>query len=143
MAAVAAQRRPLGALGRMSLVAAIHVAVLFAIARSLGIGAPLETPEPLITDIYKETRPPEDIPPPPEPNLRASQDTQVLPPPDLRTVVFEQDVITELPPEPDFTERTDTGTAVVQPEIIAVRQDPRRPLSKPQYSARRCAFVPS
>jgi len=120
----------------MSLVAAIHVAVLFAIARSLGIGAPLETPEPLITDIYKETRPPEDIPPPPEPNLRVSQNTQILPPPDLPNVAFEQDVITELPPDPDFTGRSDTGSDVVQPEIVGVRQDPRRPLSKPQYSAR-------
>ena len=59
MAAVAAQRRPLGALGRMGLVAGLHVAVLFVIARSLGIGAPVFFNAPSATEIYTETRPPE------------------------------------------------------------------------------------
>src|SRR4051812_47384221 len=64
MAAVAAQTRPLGALGRMSLVAAIHVAVLFAIARSLGIGGP-PIEERMTATIEEAERPPVETPPPP------------------------------------------------------------------------------
>jgi len=128
--------RPLGALGRMGLVAAIHAAVLLAIMRSLGIGiAPAAPPEDLVTEIYKEVRPPEVTPPPPEPDVRLPRESQVLPPPDLQQVVFEQDVI-ELPPEIDFTERPPTGDNIPQPVIERVRQDPRYPLTKPQYSAR-------
>ena len=133
MAAVAAQSRPLGALGRMSLVAAIHVAVLFAIARSLGIGAPIEVPPPIEGEFIEEKRPPVDTPPLPNPNLTSLYENQALPPPDLAQVAFDLDVITP-PPDIDFE-----GPPVVEPprvEVVGVRQDPRRPLSKPQYSAR-------
>ena len=136
MAAVAARVRPLGALGRMSLVAAIHVAVLFAIARSLGIGTKTEEPPPLITDIYKETRPPEDRPRIPEPDIALSRTSLVLPDPDLARLDFESDALEELPPQGAFDDDPPTGSAVVQPQIIGVRQDPRNPLTKPQYSPR-------
>ena len=134
MAAVAAQRRPLGALGRMSLVAGLHVAVLFAIARSLGIGAPTELPPPLITEIYKEVRPPEDRARLPEPDLKPTRDSFVIPDPDLARLEFETETLTGPPPDAVFDD--DPPPAMPQPQIIAVRQDPRRPLSKPQYSAR-------
>jgi protein TonB len=126
--------RPLGALGRMSLVAAIHAAVLLAIMRSLGIGsAPAAPPDDLITEIYKET-PRDELPPPPTvPVVR--NDTVVLPDVPIDTLQYEsQDVITTLPP--DYVEPPPGGSAVVQPEIIGVRPDPRNPLSKPPYSAR-------
>ncbi len=133
MAAVAAQRRPLGALGRMSLVAAIHVAVLFAIARSLGIGT-VPTEERMEATIENVERPPVELPPPPNvPIVR--NDSVVLPDIPLDSVQFEpQDVITAPPAE--YVEPPPTGSAEPQPQIIGVRQDPRSPLSKPQYSAR-------
>ena len=134
MAAVAAQRRPLGALGRMSLVAGLHVAVLFVIARSLGIGAPTEVPPPLITEIYKEVRPPEDRPRLPEPDLKPTRDSFVIPDPDLARLEFETETLTGPPPDAVFDD--DPPPAMPQPQIVGVRQDPRRPLSKPQYSAR-------
>ena len=67
MAAVAAQRRPFGALGRMSLVAAIHVAVLFAIARSLGIGVRSRGASDIGGHVIeRSTRRPMSLPPPPD-----------------------------------------------------------------------------
>jgi protein TonB len=117
----------------MSLVAAIHVAVLFAIARSLGIGsAPVD--ERMEATIEKVERPPEELPPSPNvPILR--NDSVVLPDIPLENLQYEpQDVITAPPAE--YLEPPPTGSAVVQPEIIGVRQDPRHPLTKPQYSAR-------
>ena len=134
MAAVAAQRRPLGALGRMGLVAGLHVAVLFVIARSLGIGAPVEVPPPLVTEIYKETRPPDEPPRMPEPDVTTTQQSLVLPDPDYQQMVFEQDVITGPPPDAVF--ENDPPPATPQPQLVGVRQDPRHPLSKPQYSPR-------
>ena len=135
MAAVAAQRRKLGALGRMSLVAAIHVAVLFAIARSLGIGAtPVDLPPDISVDIRREAPPPDEIPPPPDVPIVRSK--ILLPDLPIDELQFEpQDVITG-PVAPEYVEHPPSGSAVVQPQIIGVRQDPRRPLSKPQYSAR-------
>ena len=134
MAAVAAQRRPLGALGRMGLVAGLHVAVLFVIARSLGIGAPVEVPPPLVTEIYKETRPPDEPPRMPEPDVTTTRQTLVLPDPDIQTMEFETDTITGPPPDAVFEE--DPPPATPQPQLVGVRQDPRHPLSKPQYSPR-------
>jgi protein TonB len=134
MAAVAAQRRPLGALGRMGLVAGLHVAVLFVIARSLGIGAPVEVPPPLVTEIYKETRPPEVLPRIPEPDVTTTRESLVLPDPDIQTMEFETDTITGPPPDAVFDD--DPSPAIPQPQIVGVRQDPRHPLSKPQYSPR-------
>jgi protein TonB len=132
MAAVAAQRRPLGALGRMGLVAAIHVAVLLAIMRSMGIGTKIEVPEVIEGTVIVEKPHTDDPPPPPNPDLRPSNN-QVLPPPDAAHLDFEQEVIS-LPPEIVIE-----GPPVVDPprvDIIGVRPDPRNPLTKPQYSPR-------
>jgi protein TonB len=121
----------------MGVVAAIHVAVLFAIMKSLGIGPAFE--EPVIEGRFiDETRPPPDDPPPPRPaDPVVRSDSVVLPNIPLDDLEYEsQDVITGLPPEMDFTEQPETGSAVAQPEIIGVRPDPRNPLSRPPYSAR-------
>jgi protein TonB len=114
----------------MSLVAAIHAAVLLAIMRSLGVGAPVKVPDPMITELYKQERPPEEIPPPREPDLRPSQDTQVLPRPDLQNMEFEQETLVL----PDYVEEPPpTGSAVPQPQIVGVRLDPHNPLTQPPY----------
>ena len=133
MAAIAAQRRPLGALGRMSLVAAIHVAVLFAIARSLGIGGP-PIEERMEATIEQVERPPVELPPPPPEYVASTNQNVVLPdvPTDLE---FEQpDVITGPPPDVPFI--PDPPVAQPPAQIVGVRPDPRHPLSKPEYSAR-------
>jgi len=135
MAAVAAQRRPLGALGRMGLVAGLHVAVLFVIARSLGIGESIKPPPPIETNIYEEKRPPEVVPPIPEPDVTTTQQSVVLPMVPIDDLAFEpQDVITGPPPELPYLE--DPPPVAPPVKIVGVRQDPRHPLSKPEYSAR-------
>jgi periplasmic protein TonB len=127
--------RPLGALGRMGMVAAIHVAVLFAIMRSLGIGSvPVE--ERMTATIEKVVRPPDDPTPPPPDFPVVTSRSVVLPEVPVDTLQFEPlDTISEPPPEVDFTERTG-GDNTPQPVIESVRQDPRYPLSRPAYSAR-------
>jgi len=136
MAAVAAQRRPLGALGRMGMVAGLHVAVLFVIARSLGIGAPTEVPPPMVTEIYEETRPPEEVPRIPEPDVTTTRESVVLPLVPVDQMAFEsQDVITGPPPDAVFDNDPPPITPP-QVQMVGVRPDPHYPLSKPQYSAR-------
>src|SRR5690349_6940989 len=130
MAAVAAQRRPLGALGRMSLVAVIHVAVLFAIAKSLGIGsAPVE--ERMTATIEEAERPPVELPPPPPEFIPTTTQSVVLP--DIPTdIPYEStDVITP-PPDVPFVEDP-PPVAPPQAQVVGVRPDPRHPLSKPEY----------
>jgi len=131
MAAVAAQTRPLGALGRMSLVAAIHVAVLFAIMRSLGIGSvPVE--ERMEATIEKVERAPDEPPPPPVAPL-VRNESVVLPELPLDNLQFEAQDVISLPPQPEYVEPPPGGSAVVQPEIVGVRLDPRNPLTQPPY----------
>src|SRR5690349_3055495 len=135
MAAVAAQRRPLGALGRMGMVAGLHVAVLIVIARSLGIGAPVEVPPPLETQLYEEARPPDEPARIPDPDLSTTRQSLVLPDPDLAHLEYETDTLTGPPPDVPFD---DDPPPVIPPQaqLVGVRPDPRYPLSKPQYSAR-------
>lgn len=128
-----ADRRPLGALGRMGLVAALHLGLLFAITRSMGIEINVEA-APLIGEIFEEEAPPEDLPPPVDPDLTQHRDTVVIadqPPPPLD---FEQESrITEQPPEIIERQEQTGGSAVVQPIIVGVQLDSRHPLSQPPY----------
>ena len=76
MAARTADRRPLGAFGRMGLVAAAHAALLLGIAGGLGIVPALEI-DPMVTRFYDPPTPP----PPEDPQLREPQlqdPTQIL-----------------------------------------------------------------
>ena len=117
----------------MSLVAAIHVAVLFAIAKSLGIGsAPVE--ERMTATIEETERPPVDLPPPPPEFVPTTNQSVVLPVVPLDLQFEPVDVITGPPPEVPFVE--DPPPVTPQPQIVGVRPDPRHPLSKPEYSAR-------
>jgi protein TonB len=120
----------------MGLVAAIHVAVLFGIMKSLGIGDPVALPPPLEGEFFEEQRPDEEIPPVREPDFPQSRETLVVPRPDLENMAFEQEVLTLPPPDADFIERPPTGDNTPQPVIERARPDPRYPLSRPPYSAR-------
>jgi protein TonB len=116
----------------MSLVAGAHVALLFGIAGGLGV-----VPLPKFTEITATVvdEPVIDRSPEPvirEPDLR--DDPLTLPQPEpLPAPVDQPDEaigvelrpVDELPPT--------GGSAVVEPQMSAVRLDPRRPLSQPDY----------
>jgi protein TonB len=115
----------------MGVVAALHAGAFYLIANSLGIVPSLADPE-TETFIVEEARPRDEPIPLPEPDLTPRRDSVFVPEPDLEPVTFEQDVISTPPVE--VNERQgETGSAVVQPLIVAVRQDSRYPLSQPPY----------
>jgi TonB family protein len=127
-----------GALGRIGLVAAIHVAAFLMIARSLGIGPMIALePKRVQAEFIDEPRP---LDPPPRPiDERDFIDRPQLtmPAPDLPPIEDDtsQERITavvrpvdEIPIGP--------GTADPEPvNVLNVRADPRRPLSQPPYPA--------
>ncbi len=127
-----AERRPFGALGRMGIVAALHVGLLYMIANSLGL-VPALVENKTVATIIDEARPPDEPIPLPEPDFTARRDAVVLPemPQDIE---FERDEPLTLPPA-DLTEPTPdrAGSAVVQPLIVGVQVDSRHPLSQPPY----------
>ena len=126
-----AERRPLGALGRMSIVAALHVGALYLIASSLGL---VPSIKPTVTEgvIINEARE-DDVIPEPAPYTPDHHDTVFVPEPDNPPLAFEQDVITGPPPEIIESEEHTGGRAVVQPLIVGVQLDSRHPLSQPPY----------
>jgi protein TonB len=121
----------------MALVAAVHVAALFLIARSLGI-VPAITLEPkrVVAEVLPAEIPREDPPPMPrEPDL-VQQDVLVPAPDDLTvendtindSITAERRRIDDIPIGP--------GSAVVEPDtLVNVRNDPRHPLTQPPYPA--------
>jgi protein TonB len=127
-----AERRPLGALGRMGVVTALHAGALYLIANSLGLipAIPENKTEATFID---ETRPIEDPIPTTDPVLEP-RDSLVLPeePPQMQ---YEQEtVLAEQPPEViERQDQTGGGSAVVQPLIMGVQLDSRHPLSQPPY----------
>ena len=135
MAAATQEKRSFGALGRMGIVAGMHVAVIFIIARSLGlVPTALETKTEAV--IIDETAPPDDPPPRVEPTFEQHSEAVVLPAPE---VPISQDdpatdaITAELRPVDEILP-THGSTAVV-PTIVNARQDPRHPLSQPPYNS--------
>src|SRR5262245_26142424 len=63
MALATVEKRPFGALGRMGVVAALHVAVLFVIARSLGLTSVTVEEGPMKGDLYDQPAPNPEPPP--------------------------------------------------------------------------------
>jgi periplasmic protein TonB len=129
-----AERRPLGALGRISLVAALHAGLLLVIANSLGLVPPLAPPVTEATVINEERVDEEPIPQP-EPDLTPRRDTVFVPDLEVPPLVFEQDVIIGPPPEYTEVAPPPGGTAVTEALVVGVRQDSRYPLSQPPYPA--------
>jgi protein TonB len=135
MSARTAERRPLGALGRMSVVAAMHVAVFYVIASSMGlVHAPAEEP-PIIATIDEKPRVPVELPPPnPDPHL-TRYDNNIDPPIAPIPTDPPVDVISQDPPLPTGHTGTETGSALPQPHFDNARLDPRHPLSQPPYNS--------
>jgi len=131
MSARIAERRPLGALGRMGVVAAMHVGVLYLIASSLGI-VPSIAPTKTEATIINEERRQEEVIPQPD-YVPPRSDSVVVPDDPQPDLVFEQEVITGPPPVITDGDETTGGSAMVQPVIVGVRPDSRYPLSQPPY----------
>jgi protein TonB len=134
MAARTAEKRPLGALGRISLVAAAHVALLFAIAGGLGVVPLPKFTELTATVLDDPTPPPPADPTPikfrPEETIAVVDRPEELPIPDdlpKETITVESRPV-------DETSQTH-GSAEIVPQIVGARPDPRRPLSQPIYPA--------
>jgi protein TonB len=128
-----AERRPLGALGRMGVVGGLHLAVIYLVATSLGIVPKLQIADPIEGRII----PSDPIPvPPPDPvgppdttsQIRVQLDPPVAPPPD--TVEDSDAIGAEFVPDPIPTPPVDRSP---QPELVGVRQDARYPLTRPPY----------
>jgi periplasmic protein TonB len=128
-----AEKRPLGALGRMGAVAGLHLAALYLIASSLGIVPSLAPEPPFPVKVYDDREPPDDpLPPIPEPR------SLKLPPLIMET----PDVPPDLPPTTDslHVEFHDNPPVVppVEPptqaaQLVGVRLDARHPLTQPNY----------
>jgi periplasmic protein TonB len=134
MVARASHRLPYGAMGRIGIVAGMHVAALYLIAMSLGIAPPLVPPKTEAFFVPEATTPVE----PPRP-IEPVEERPVVP-----------DLIAPDVPLPDADPApTDTitgnvvpidqipvaqpGSAIPVPTINPPAIDPRRPLSHPQY----------
>src|SRR4051794_27078567 len=102
MSTETAGRRPMGALGRMGIVAALHVGALYLIASSLGL---VPSVKPTITEgrIIDEAPREDDVIPEHVPYTPPHQDTVFVPEPEAPPFTYEQDVITG--PPPDIVER--------------------------------------
>lgn len=134
MATQAAATRPLGALGRIGIVAGMHAALLLVLARGFGIGPAALLP-PDITGTVIDERPTDDSPPPP-PTYVPQNSTVVLPQPDyfpLPSDSGEGAITAVLRPIEEIG--PGVGSAVPEPVIQGARIDPRRPLSQPPYPA--------
>jgi TonB family protein len=128
-----AEKRPMGALGRMTMVAGLHAAALYLIASSLGIVPPLiKEPPPFVIEQPSEPEPTE--PPPPvtfEPRTTAPPLTQE-PPEVLPNDAFEVDA-----PYVEFRDDPPVVPPVQPPahetQLVGVRVDARFPLTQPNY----------
>jgi protein TonB len=131
MAASTFENRPMGALGRMTIVAGIHLAVFYCIAAGLGV-VPVPPIVSMDATVINEERPIIDPPPLPPPPLDD-------PRPQVTEPVVRIDTQTETT-TPDFDVRPidepigpTTGSAVTEVPATSVMQDSRHPLTQPAY----------
>jgi periplasmic protein TonB len=127
------QRRPVGALGRMGVVAGIHAAAFYLIATGLGIVPPLIPKTEPIRLMPSEITPTDDPPPIPQPGQfdrpEITVPVPVLPPDSLPSndEGISARATDDPPPIPDVFP-TPPG-----PVLVGVRPDARHPLSQPAY----------
>jgi protein TonB len=127
-----AERRPYGALGRMGMVAALHVCVLFVIARSMGIGTKAPEEKPLEGTFIDDPIPLDHPPPPPDVTTAIRRESIVVPIDPPPPLAYEDETITGPPPTED-PHPPRTGETVQGPVLVGVRPDTRYPLSQPSY----------
>jgi len=128
----AIERRPMGALGRMGIVAGLHVAALYLIASSLGIVPPLIEKAPPDIQIIEQ---PEPLDPPPALTQAQQYDPQVYVPtpvaPPTESTDSENQIIAVRNDDPPVIPEIVAPTRTV--EVVGVRMDTRHPLSQPAY----------
>lgn len=127
-----AEKRPLGALGRMGMVAGLHLAALYLIATSLGIVPPLITRTEPITIGPEEITPPED-PPVPVPSPRAYEPTLYVPVPVAPPFVPVDSADQVFAVANDDPPMVPPVVPAPQPQLTGVRVDSRHPLTQPAY----------
>jgi len=133
MAAV--ETRPLGALGRMGVVVAFHVALVFVLANSFGL-IPKSKPPEMVGVVIDET-PPIEQPPPVNFPVETSQAEAYVPAPDDPQIDRDTDggaITAKLVPVGEIP----IGPGPVLPDPVpqtGVRSDPRHPLTQPPYPA--------
>jgi protein TonB len=135
MAAQTVGTRPLGALGRMSIVIAMHVGLVFLLAGGL-VMRKAEEPPNIQSTFIDEPQPPIDVPPVTQPTELERPDVYVPQPlfdPLEDPPLVESTIIAQALP-PDGVE-VGPGSAVPVPTLVNVRQDARHPLSQPPYPA--------
>jgi len=130
------ERRSMGALGRMGIVAGAHAVLILLVGRGLGIVPPLvDKPDDLFTRFYEQPVIHDEPPPAVHPTIE-NQDIHV-PLPEPVPIEMSTDVIPAMPTEPgriDIDTGDGPGSATI-PKIEGVRMDGRRPLSQPRYPA--------
>src|SRR3954465_12620894 len=135
MAGVMVEKRSLGALGRMGIVAGMHVAVVLLVANSLGLVPSIAENKPMGTRFFDDPLPRDD-PPPKLVGVGELTDPRItLPAPDRAPVdVDDSGAIGALlvPPEQLRNERP---REVVREALVAARQNPAHPLTQPDYPA--------
>lgn len=128
------ERRSMGALGRMGIVAGLHVAVIYLIGRSLGIVPAIVDDTPGNVDVRFIDQPqPRERPP--------AVRNPIEQPPPIRVPVPEVPPIDSTPTDTVSAEPVDLGlpipdtggSALPVPSIVPARQDARHPLSQPRY----------
>jgi protein TonB len=134
MVARTSQRLPYGAMGRIGVVAGMHVAALYMIAMSLGIAPPLVPPK---TEAFfvPEAVDPVELPPPIGPVIERPTVPDLIAPevplPDIE--LAPTDAISGNVVPIDQIPVAQTGSAIPVPAINPPAIDPRRPLSRPPY----------
>ena len=132
MSTQTADRRPIGALGRMGVVAGLHAAALYLIATSLGIVPPLISEPPTAQLIEEPEQPIEPVPTTTTPRIQEPTVTMPVPVVPIDPVdVAEEQIIVQRTDEPVIV--PEILPPVAGPVIVGVRPDPRRPLTKPAY----------
>jgi protein TonB len=124
-----------GRIGRMGIVAGMHVAAFYMIATSLGIITAPKPPEVLVGTVIDQPRIRDRPPPLPQPTIEnPRQVTLPLPVVDMDftadTGISADLVEPDLLPPPEGA-----GTPQVEPRIIGPRPDARHPLTQPPYPA--------
>src|SRR5688572_3903131 len=130
-----ADRRPLGALGRMGMVAGLHVGALYLIAMSLGVVPPLIVTDPPVAQLLQpEVRPVAD--PEPVPHSVPETPRLTVPVPEVPPDAFDssnETIYAELNDAPQII--PEIIPTVPQPVVVGVRTDSRHPLTQPAYPA--------
>jgi protein TonB len=138
--AVTAERRPLGALGRMGVVAAMHAVVLLVLARSFGIIPAAKGPD--VIDMVPVADPLPVDQPPPKVDYQPERNTVLMEQPLFPPVESDPadgGITTKFVP-PEQLPATGGSAVAVPKDVFDVRADPKHPLTQPPYPPARIRF---